>query len=302
MGRFAAFILIGVTLAFAPVPAWAQELVPLKLYYSSTRTDNISTANTQLGEQAVDEGFRFVRISACLFRDRQGTTVPLQTRYSPERRNHVTLASEAARTRVSREGFRPLNEAGHVYRSERPDTVPLILFWNGDRQDYFLAVTDQEIRDAELANYERISIEGYALPASACTGTSAAITDAQYTIIFDTIECRGECNLGRVRFGTGATPNLADLRRSEAFEMREDRVYLINHGFRFEAAGGGVFWQIDFVDRSSGGTVLTNPIALHRDGRVTLNGPQTRTFATRLPRRRNETTIEVSYRLFRASP
>ena len=227
--------------------------------------------------------------------------MPLQTRYSPERRNHVTSATGATRTRVIREGFRPLASIGHIYPSERPGTVPLTLYCNRDRQDYFAAVTPQEIRDAEIANYELVGIEGYALPASACTGTREPVSDGEYVIIIDKLTCSGECRLGRAQLVLSNTEITSNASVSVPFEIREEAEYNVSFGMRFSDVTGEMDWGVRLLDR---GVNIDRPsFAIVEDGQALLGGRRTRAFEVRLRSdTRNLTRIEIAYSLYRASP
>ncbi len=291
--------LVALATLFVAVPAAAQELVPLNLYYSQSRVDNYTTAIPSRQEQALNEGYRFVRTEACLFREQEPGTVPLTTFYSGPRQEHITVATDTGRgdARVAGYGILRTPE-GFISPEPGPGLIPIHLYYNSLREDNYSTATDSGRSNAERDGYRQIRIEGYARPAIECAAAPQPITDSEYVIIFDRLTCEGECRLGRVDFRVVPPQGDSFARIGEDFIIDGARNYGLNFGMRFN--GPGVRWGMVFEDR--GPTAIQQPLTVEADGRVMLNGPQNRAFDIRLRGRGELTRITATYRVFRASP
>lgn len=65
VASLAAFLGVS-SLVLLPGSAFAQELIPLELYWSSNRGDNYSTASPQGGNDALQAGYVYARVDACI--------------------------------------------------------------------------------------------------------------------------------------------------------------------------------------------------------------------------------------------
>jgi hypothetical protein len=144
----------------------AQNLVPLELYWNPQREDNFSTANPEGGNSAIQAGYNYVRVEACVFPTQEPGTVPLNLYWSPDREDNFTTVAGGQDARVAKYFF--MRTEGYVYPDQREGTIPLTLYWNAFRGDNFTTATDVGIQSAQQAGYSFARVEGYVYPASAC--------------------------------------------------------------------------------------------------------------------------------------
>lgn len=144
----------------------AQNLVPLELYWSPQREDNFSTATPEGGNSAIEAGYDYVRVEACVLPTQEPGTVPLSLYWNAEREDNFTTVAGAQDARLARYLF--ARTEGYVYSDRRRGTIPLTLHWNDVRGDNFTTATDIGIQSAMQAGYSFVRVEGYAYPANRC--------------------------------------------------------------------------------------------------------------------------------------
>lgn len=144
----------------------AQNLVPLELYWNSQREDNFSTATPEGGNSAIQAGYDYVRVEACVFPTQQPGTVPLNLYWSPDREDNFTTVAGGQDARLAKYFF--ARTEGYVYPDQRDGTIPLHSYWSHQRGDNFTTATNIGIQSAIQAGYSFIRVEGYAYPANNC--------------------------------------------------------------------------------------------------------------------------------------
>lgn len=149
-----------------PDQSVAQDgLVPLKLFYNSTRRDNFTTATAQGERDALASGYGFARVEALVYSDARPGTVPLKLFWSRERGDNFTTATAIGESHARAAGYVFVRVEGHIYPAARPGTVPLKLFWSEERRDNFTTATAIGESHALAAKYGMSRIEGYVYPA-----------------------------------------------------------------------------------------------------------------------------------------
>lgn len=152
---------------------FAQDLVPLKLYYGSAAGDNFVTATPQGESDARGSGYNYIRNEACIFRSQKTGLVPLNLYWSgsrAEKDNFTTATPEGERDAIG-SGYSFVRTEGYVYPTQRPETIPLKLYWSNqrtDRKDNFTTGTKEGARDALGSEYVFVRVEGYAYPPTKC--------------------------------------------------------------------------------------------------------------------------------------
>ncbi|MEM0930248.1 MAG: hypothetical protein AAGI89_13255 [Pseudomonadota bacterium] len=126
---------------------------------------------------------------------------------------------------------------------------------------------------------------------------TADITDSQYIVIFDELSCSGSCQLGDVQFGVIDGGDRTNQKRSETFQVTEERDHQLNFGFRFD--GEGVRYELIFADRNE---QFTLPLTVENEGAVRFGGPQRRSFSREFSDRNEPTVFGLTYYIYRAAP
>jgi hypothetical protein len=93
----------------------AQELVPLELYWSSQREDNFVTTTPQGGNSAIEAGYNYVRVEACVFSKQQPGTVPLNLYWSDKRGDNFTTATSIGAQSARQAGYNFARVEGYAY-------------------------------------------------------------------------------------------------------------------------------------------------------------------------------------------
>ena len=155
------------------VPAFAQDLVPLKLYWSNGVRDNFVTATPQGESDAIGSGYKYIRTEACVFRSQKAGLVPLNLYWSGARaeKDNFTTATTQGKSDAIGSGYSFVRTEGYVYSTQQPGTIPLKLYWSGhrtDRKDNFTTGTKEGTSDALGSDYVFVRVEGYAYPATKC--------------------------------------------------------------------------------------------------------------------------------------
>ncbi len=306
MRSFFAVIVSACTALFITVPAAAQELVPLNLYYSPTREDNHTTAIPSRQEQALREGYRFVRTEACLFRNRELGTVPLTTYYSRAREEHISVASGTGRGDANAAGYGVLSDPeGYVSTVALPGLVPVYLYYNDDREDNYTTATAAGQVNAQGDSYRQVRIEGYARPATDCAAIPSSDASSQYFILFDSVTCSGRCEGGSLGFQFASTPDGEDLRIGPRFDLDGERTFILNYGFLIDSSTDAIEYSYRsfLANIETGIGVARNTFTIDReDGVVALGTPHTQTATHRARSQEEDSTLTTTFRIFRASP
>ena len=155
------------------VPAFAQDLVPLKLYWSNGVRDNFVTATPQGESDAIGSGYKYIRTEACVFRSQKAGLVPLNLYWSGARaeKDNFTTATTQGKSDAIGSGYSFVPTEGYVYSTQQPGTIPLKLYWSGhrtDRKDNFTTGTKEGTSDALGSDYVFVRVEGYAYPVTKC--------------------------------------------------------------------------------------------------------------------------------------
>jgi len=139
----------------APLAASAAELVPLEMYWSKQRGDNVTCGTEACRRAQVNTGgYRYLRVEGCVF----------------DRRIEGTVASARSRREQENAGtYRYVRVEGYIFKKRMPKTVPLWLYWYGKRSDNATVASSEGIRDqGRTKGMQRVRVEGYVYPASAC--------------------------------------------------------------------------------------------------------------------------------------
>ncbi|WP_026449839.1 hypothetical protein [Aequorivita capsosiphonis] len=141
---------------------------PLDHFWSSSRTDNYSTANSEAKIGALRTNYRFVRTDGYILDEPsnvEGEAVPLYLYYSDTRKdNFITSTAEGIRA-AENDGYRKVRIEGYVLKTVKPEYQhlykPLWLFYHDTRKDNFTIATPAGIRVAEAGGYRKVRVEGY---------------------------------------------------------------------------------------------------------------------------------------------
>ncbi len=163
-----------------PNPAPCRPLtVPLKLYWSSSRGDNFTTATPQGERDALAAGYQFVRVEGCVFPSFRTGTVQLKLYWNGADADNFTLATPASESEALSAGHQFIRIEGFVFPSQVAGTVPLKLYRRSFRvierspfglflirwrTDNFTTGTAAGEADALAASYQFVRNEGFVFP------------------------------------------------------------------------------------------------------------------------------------------
>ncbi|MBI4910608.1 MAG: hypothetical protein HY820_43750 [Acidobacteria bacterium] len=136
--------------------------VPLRLFYSDWRGDNFSTATSKGMQDAINAGYRFVRIEGYVFPNYQNGAVPLKLYWG--RSDNFTTATPAGEQDALAVGYTLARVEAYLYPNPQLGTVPLNLYYSVARGDNFTLATTTAETDAQNASYRFVRNEGYLLP------------------------------------------------------------------------------------------------------------------------------------------
>ena len=171
------FFIISIVFLAMMQNAFAKELIPLEMYWSLQRGDNI-TCGTVACRQAVINtgGYRYLRVEGCALRAREAGTIPLMLYWHPKRKDNVTVASAKSRAeQVNTGGYRLVRIEGYIYKHKRKGTIPLKLYWYPKRTDNATVAAAKSIAaQNNTKGMSYIRTEGYIYPASKCRKSQPA--------------------------------------------------------------------------------------------------------------------------------
>ena len=137
-------------------------------FWSSTRTDNYATANSQGKIGALKTKYRLVRTDGYIQKENsniEGQAVPLYLYYSDARKDNFTTATTEGIRAAEAGGYRKVRVEGYVLKTVKPEYQhlykPLWLYYHDTRKDNFTIATPEGIRTAEAGGYRKVRIEGY---------------------------------------------------------------------------------------------------------------------------------------------
>lgn len=137
------------------------ELAPLKLYYSTERGDNFTTATSEGEQAALGSGYQFARIEGYVFRTQQPGTVPLKLYFNTARGDNYTTATAQGENAAKVHGYFFVRDEGYIYSASQPNTVPLKNYWSAEREDNFTTATTDGEQAALNHGYKFAWVEGY---------------------------------------------------------------------------------------------------------------------------------------------
>lgn len=142
--------------------------LPLDHFWSSLRTDNYTTANTEAKKGALKTKYRFVRTDGYILKKSsniEGKAVPLYLYYSVARKDNFVTATPEGIKAAEAGGYRKVRVDGYVLKTVKPQYKhlyqPLWLYYNNERKDNFTIATPQGMKTAEAGGYRKVRIEGY---------------------------------------------------------------------------------------------------------------------------------------------
>ena len=131
--------------------------VPLKLYWSSERSDNFITA-TEKGEQdAIAAGYQFARVEGYVYPQEND----LRLFWSNLREDNFTTATKQGESDAFAAKYNFVRNEGLVFSVQAAETVPLKLYWNAQRGDNFSTSTAEGENTAISEGYRFARIDGY---------------------------------------------------------------------------------------------------------------------------------------------
>jgi hypothetical protein len=145
------------------VPSGTDKVV-LALYWSTARLDNMTVANANSRQAALDAGYVFARNEALLFREYKPGLIPLRLYYHVDRTDHYSVGTIDGLSSVYA-FYQFVRLEGWMYPTQQSGTVPLKLYWHPQREDNFVTATSAGAADAIAAGYVFVRNEGYVLPA-----------------------------------------------------------------------------------------------------------------------------------------
>jgi hypothetical protein len=103
----------------SPSRAEAVRTKALKLYWSSDRGGNFTTATKQGKDDAIAAGYQFIRKEGYCFHEWRKGTKPLKLYWNPDRGDNFTTATEQGEADAKAAGYQFIRIEGYVY-SSRP--------------------------------------------------------------------------------------------------------------------------------------------------------------------------------------
>jgi hypothetical protein len=147
-------------------PAPCRPLtVPLKLYWSSARGDNYTTATAAGEASAIAAGYQFARNEGCVLTSPDSASrAPLKLFWSGARGDNYTTATAAGESAARGASYQFVRNEGFVFTGAASGRVPLDTFWSWVREDHFTTGTQAGALDARAAGYTFVGTEGFVFP------------------------------------------------------------------------------------------------------------------------------------------
>lgn len=142
------------------------ETIPLQLYWSDERQDNITVASSESINGATSANYRFVRTEGHVLQNPQSGTLPLMLYYEGYAFfDNFTVATSEGVTQAIAAGYWRVRDSveGYIFTTQYPGTIPLHLYYHAERHDNFTTASQAGQADGK-ALYQFIRTEGYVCP------------------------------------------------------------------------------------------------------------------------------------------
>lgn len=142
------------------------ETIPLQLYWSDERQDNITVASSESINGATSANYRFVRTEGHVLQNPQSGTLPLVLYYEGYTFfDNFTVATSEGITQAIAAGYWRVRDSveGYIFTTQYPGTIPLNLYYHAERRDNFTTASQAGQADGK-AWYQFIRTEGYVCP------------------------------------------------------------------------------------------------------------------------------------------
>src|SRR5687768_10621840 len=143
------------------------ETVPLQLYWSEERQDNMTVASSESINGATSANYRFVSTEGSVLQNPQSGTLPLVLYYEGYTFfDNFTVATSEGITQAITAGYWRVHDhvEGYIFTTQYPGTIPLNLYYHAERGDNFTTASKTGQADANAWNYQFIRTQGYVCP------------------------------------------------------------------------------------------------------------------------------------------
>jgi len=145
------------------LPCFAQEKIPLNLFWSGTRKDNFTSAAIWSASNP-PSGYIFVRVEGHIFKNQEPGTIPLTLYWNKQKNDNATLAGEKPENYFSL-GYISARVEGYIYAEQVAGTIPLFLYTNfTTRNDIETIACRVSQESANGQGYKFGRILGYIFP------------------------------------------------------------------------------------------------------------------------------------------
>jgi hypothetical protein len=173
------FLVIAILATFFTNVATAQNLIPLKQFWSEKRADNFLTA-TALGERgATEAGYYNVRIEGYASASPGQGLKPLTLLWNEKNDNFSTGMADRVQHAV-KNGYTNIRTECYIWENPGAGLIPLKLFWSAKRVDNYTTASEKGEADAIAAGYIFAGIEGYIKKSNASSNCAVSIKDAYF--------------------------------------------------------------------------------------------------------------------------
>jgi len=108
-------IILGTAYAQTVQKTTTKEVkVPLKLYWSSGRTDNFTTATSKGEQDAINASYKFVRTMGYINKHPKDGLVPLKLYWSSSRKDNFTTATSKGEQDAINAGYKSVRIMGYI--------------------------------------------------------------------------------------------------------------------------------------------------------------------------------------------
>lgn len=152
-----------VLLAIVFTSSTAMASVPLKLYYSSQRTDNFTTSSTRGIRTAEAAGYRYAGVEGYVESTSSTGRKPLKLYYHDGRKDNFLVADATSESIAKAGGYRFVRIEGYIYSNPGRGRKALKLYYNPQRQDNFTTASAKGEQNASNGGYRYVRTEGYVL-------------------------------------------------------------------------------------------------------------------------------------------
>lgn len=173
------FVVCTILATFFTNVATAQNLIPLKQFWSEKRADNFLTA-TELGERgATEAGYSNVRIEGYASPTPGKGLKPLTLLWNEKNDNFSTGMANRVQHAV-KNGYTNVRTECYIWENPGEGLIPLKLFWNAQRVDNYTTASSKGEADAIAAGYIFAGIEGYIKQSNAASNCTVTLKDVWF--------------------------------------------------------------------------------------------------------------------------